>query len=63
MKRALAVGAGLLGGILLAGMMTAATVALLPVSYRSEALVWTVAAGCIAVAVWAAWSWSSPSRE
>lgn len=60
MKRVLAVGAGLIGGILLAGILTAATVPLLPPSFRSEALVWIVGAVTVAVSVWAAWSWSSP---
>jgi hypothetical protein len=63
MKRVLAVAAGLLGGVLLAGIMTAVTVGLLPPSLRSEALVWIVGAGCIALAVSVAWAWSSPSRE
>ena len=60
MKRVLAVGAGLLAGTFLSGIMTAATVGLLPASLRSEALVWIVTVGCIAAAVWAAWAWSSP---
>ncbi len=63
MKRVFAVGAGLVGGLFLAGIITAATVGLLPSSLRSEALVWVVSIGCIAVSVWVAWAWSSPPRQ
>lgn len=63
MKRVRAIGAGLIGGIVLAGIMTAATVPLLPPSLRSEALVWIVAVGTVALTVWAAWAWSSPPRD
>jgi hypothetical protein len=63
MKRVLAVGAGLAGGILLAGILTAATVPLLPPSFRSEALVWIVGLVTVTLTVCAAWAWSSPPRE
>lgn len=63
MKRVLAVGAGLVLGLLLAGMLTAATVPLLPPSLRSEALVWIVGAITVTLTVWAAWAWSSPEHH
>ena len=57
MKRVLAVAAGLILGVLLAGILTAATVPLLPPSFRSEALVWSVGAITVALTVWASWVW------
>jgi hypothetical protein len=62
MKRVLAVGAGLILGVFLAGILTAATVPLLPPSYRSEALVWIVGVVTVTLTVWAAWAWSSPGH-
>jgi len=62
MKRVLAVAAGLILGVLLAGILTAATVPLLPPSYRSEALVWIVGVVTVTLTVWAAWAWSAPGR-
>jgi len=63
MKRMLALGAGLILGVLLAGILTAATVPLLPPSFRTEALVWIVGAMTVALTVWASWVWSSPSSR
>lgn len=63
MKRVLAVGAGLIGGIVLAGIMTAATVPLLPPSFRSEALVWMIGVVTVTLTVCAAWAWSSSPRD
>ena len=62
MKRVFALGAGLIVGVFLAGILTAATVPLLPPSYRSEALVWIVGVITVSLSVFAAWAWSSPGR-
>jgi hypothetical protein len=63
MKRLIAVGAGLVGGVLLAGMVTAAIVPWLPTALRGPTAVWSVAVVSVALAVWVAWAASAPRRD
>ena len=63
MGRTMALGIGLVGGVLLAGIAVGILLPVLPHAWRSEGLVWGAAATLVALAVGAAYLVSRPRRE
>ena len=63
MGRTVALGIGLVGGVALAGIAVGILVPVLPHAWRSEALVWCVAAALVALCIAAAHQLSRPRRE
>ena len=63
MGRTVALGIGLVGGVLLAGIAVGILLPVLPHAWRSEGLVWGMAAALVALCVGAAHLVSRSRRE
>ncbi len=61
MRRVLAVAAGIVGGILLAGVVSPPLMMILPPQLRGPQLLWATMAVVVPLTVWAAW-WASGRR-
>ena len=62
MHRALAVGLGILSGVVVAGIVAAPLSAFLPPTMRGAGVLWAVMAFAVAVMVWAFWSFANRRR-
>lgn len=63
MRRALAIAAGIVVGILLAGVISAALIGILPPRLRVVQVVWTATALVVALTVWGFWTIAGPRRD
>ena len=63
MKRALAIVAGVVVGMLLSGAVAAALIPLLPAPLQSAGTVWATTAVVVALAVLASWMLSAPGQD
>ena len=63
MKRALAIAAGVVVGMLLSGAVAAALIPLLPPRLQGASTVWATTAVVVALAVLASWMLSAPGQD
>jgi uncharacterized protein YacL len=63
MKRVLAVVAGIVSGLLIAGLLAPPLLMVAPPRLRAAGTLWVVTALSVALAVWAFWSVSRPHRD